>query len=55
MVTASTPAQVTWQGHPPYLFSHELLMPLPDGSAAAVGNGNGIKAFHGTFSLATVS
>ena len=26
-------------------------MPLPNGAAALVGNGNGIKAFGGTFSL----
>jgi len=43
--------QVTWYGHPLYLFSHEQLMPLPNGAAAPAGNGNGIKAFGGTFSL----
>jgi predicted lipoprotein with Yx(FWY)xxD motif len=43
--------QVTWYGHPLYLFSHEQLMPLPNGAAAPTGNGNGIKAFGGTFSL----
>jgi predicted lipoprotein with Yx(FWY)xxD motif len=43
--------QVTWYGHPLYLFSHEQLMPLPNGGGAPVGNGNGIKAFGGTFSL----
>jgi len=44
-------SQVTWYGHPLYLFSHEQLGLLPDGHAAAQGNGNGIKAFGGTFSL----
>ncbi len=44
-------SQVTWYGHPLYLFSHEQLMPLPNGAAAPTGNGNGIKAFGGTFSL----
>ena len=44
-------SQVTWNGHPLYLFSHEQLGLLPDGHATAQGNGNGIKAFGGTFSL----
>jgi predicted lipoprotein with Yx(FWY)xxD motif len=39
--------QVTWYGHPLYLFSHEQ----PNGTGALTGNGNGIKAFGGTFSL----
>lgn len=43
--------QVTWNGQPLYLFSHEELIPLPNGSATAAGNGNGVKAFGGTFSL----
>jgi len=43
--------QVTWYGHPLYLFSHEELVPLPNGAGAPAGNGNGIKAFGGTFSL----
>jgi predicted lipoprotein with Yx(FWY)xxD motif len=43
--------QVTWDGQPLYLFSHELLRPLPNGGGAPSGNGNGIKAFGGTFSL----
>jgi hypothetical protein len=30
-------------------------MPLPNGSAAPVGNGNGVRAFGGTFSLVPVS
>jgi len=47
--------QVTWKGQPLYQFSRELLRPLPNGGAAAVGNGNGVKAFGGTFSLVPVS
>jgi len=47
--------QVTWNGQPLYLFSHEEAMPLPNGAAAPVGNGNGVKAFGGTFSLVPVS
>jgi predicted lipoprotein with Yx(FWY)xxD motif len=43
--------QVTWNGHPLYLFSHENLAPEPDGKAVAEGNGNGVHAFGGTFSL----
>jgi len=43
--------QVTWYGHPLYLFSHEQGMPLPNGAFGPAGNGNGIKAFGGTFSL----
>ena len=44
-------SQITWNGHPLYLFSHEVLAPTSNGGAAPVGNGNGIKAFGGTFSL----
>ncbi len=44
-------AQVTWYGHPLYLFSHEELIPASNGGASPAGNGNGIKAFGGTFSL----
>jgi hypothetical protein len=44
-------SQITWTGHPLYLFSNEALAPTPNGGAAPVGNGNGIKAFGGTFSL----
>jgi predicted lipoprotein with Yx(FWY)xxD motif len=44
-------SQITWNGRPLYLFSHEELMPLPNGGGAPVGNGNGLKAFGGTFSL----
>ena len=39
--------QVTWYGHPLYLFSHEQ----PNATGASTGNGNGVKAFGGTFSL----
>ncbi len=46
-------SQITWDGHPLYLFSHEALAPTSNGGAAPVGNGNGIKAFGGTFSLVT--
>ena len=45
------PDQVTWNGHPLYLFAFEALAPTSNGGAAPVGNGNGIKAFGGTFSL----
>jgi hypothetical protein len=44
-------SQITWNGRPLYLFSHEELAPLPNGGGAPPGNGNGIKAFGGTFSL----
>jgi predicted lipoprotein with Yx(FWY)xxD motif len=43
--------QVTWYGRPLYLFSNEQITLLPDGKGAAKGNGNGIHAFGGTFSL----
>ncbi|MGH3196108.1 MAG: hypothetical protein ACRDOH_05395 [Streptosporangiaceae bacterium] len=43
--------QVSWGGRPLYLFSHEQIALLPNGMPAPVGNGNGIKAFGGTFSL----
>ncbi len=43
--------QVTWYGHPLYLFSDEQATPLPNGAFGPAGNGNGIKAFGGTFSL----
>ncbi len=43
--------QVTWDGHPLYLFSNEQVMPTANGGAAPAVNGNGITAFGGTFSL----
>jgi predicted lipoprotein with Yx(FWY)xxD motif len=43
--------QVTWNGAPLYLFSREQLTLGPGGAPIALGNGNGIKAFGGTFSL----
>ena len=43
--------QVTWYGSPLYLFSHEQLKLTSTGAPAALGNGNGIHAFGGTFSL----
>ena len=43
--------QVTWNGQPLYLFSHEQIILLPNGAGGPAGNGNGIKAFGGTFSL----
>jgi predicted lipoprotein with Yx(FWY)xxD motif len=43
--------QVSWAGRPLYLFSHEQLTLGPNGMPVALGNGNGIKAFGGTFSL----
>jgi predicted lipoprotein with Yx(FWY)xxD motif len=44
-------SQITWNGHPLYLFSHEELIPASNGGGAPAGNGNGIHAFGGTFSL----
>jgi predicted lipoprotein with Yx(FWY)xxD motif len=44
-------SQITWNGHPLYLFSHEELIPTSNGGGTAAGNGNGIHAFGGTFSL----
>jgi predicted lipoprotein with Yx(FWY)xxD motif len=52
--TAAVPdglIQITWNSRPLYLFSNEALAPTPNGGATPVGNGNGIKAFGGTFSL----
>jgi predicted lipoprotein with Yx(FWY)xxD motif len=43
--------QVTWYGHPLYLFSKEQVMQLSNGAPGPVGNGNRITAFGGTFSL----
>jgi predicted lipoprotein with Yx(FWY)xxD motif len=43
--------QVTWEGRPLYLFSHEELSLLPDGKGAPEGNGNDVRAFGGIFSL----
>ncbi len=45
--------QVTWNGSPLYLFSHELLTLTSTGAPTALGNGNGIQAFGGTFYLVT--
>jgi predicted lipoprotein with Yx(FWY)xxD motif len=44
-------SQITWNGHPLYLFSNEGFAPTSNGGASPVGSGNGIKAFGGTFSL----
>lgn len=44
-------AQVTWYGHPLYLFSNEQLALTSTGAPAPQGNGNGIHAFGGTFRL----
>ena len=41
--------QVTWDGHPLYLFSNEQVMPTANGGAAPAVNE--ITAFGGTFSL----
>jgi len=43
--------QTTWFGQPLYLFSNEQLILTPTGAPAPLGNGNGITAFGGTFSL----
>jgi predicted lipoprotein with Yx(FWY)xxD motif len=43
--------QVTWFGRPLYLFSNEQLTLTSTGAPAALGNGNGIHAFGGTFRL----
>ena len=45
------PDQITWNGHPLYLFAFEALVPTSNGGGAPAGNGNGIRAFGGTFSL----
>ena len=44
-------SQITWNGHPLYLFSNEAIAPNASGGVGPVGSGNGIKAFGGTFSL----
>ncbi|MGH3149894.1 MAG: hypothetical protein ACRDOB_04070 [Streptosporangiaceae bacterium] len=44
-------SQVTWYGHPLYLFSHEEAVLTANGGVAAAGNGNGVNAFGGTFRL----
>jgi predicted lipoprotein with Yx(FWY)xxD motif len=43
--------QVTWYGHPLYLFGNEQLKSLSNGKVVPEGNGNAIHAFGGTFSL----
>jgi predicted lipoprotein with Yx(FWY)xxD motif len=43
--------QVTWKGHPLYTFAFEMLKLLRTGKPVPEGNGNGIKAFGGTFRL----
>ena len=43
--------QVTWYGQPLYLFSNEQAGLGPDGNPLALGNGNNIHAFGGTFRL----
>jgi predicted lipoprotein with Yx(FWY)xxD motif len=47
--------QTTWKGAPLYLFASEQLAPTASGGFGPLGNGNGIKAFGGTFSLVPVS
>ena len=46
--------QVTWRGHPLYLFSNEQLILNALGQPVALGNGNNITAFGGTFRLVPV-
>jgi predicted lipoprotein with Yx(FWY)xxD motif len=46
--------QVTWRGHPLYLFSNEQLVLNARGQPVAAGNGNNITAFGGTFRLVRV-
>jgi predicted lipoprotein with Yx(FWY)xxD motif len=43
--------QVTWAGHPLYLFGDEMLKALSNGKVAPEGNGNNVQAFGGTFTL----
>jgi predicted lipoprotein with Yx(FWY)xxD motif len=44
--------QVTYNGHPLYIYSQEEPLPgAPIGNMGTVGNGNGVHAFGGTFSV----
>src|SRR5260370_35327950 len=45
------PDQVTWNGHPLYLFSNEALAPAANGGAPPVGHGNRAKGLGGTLTL----
>ncbi len=46
-------SQVTWYGHPLYLFNYEKLRLLRNGKVVPEGNGNAVHAFGGTFTLIT--
>lgn len=46
-------SQATWYGHPLYTFGSEQIA-LIGGKPSPLGNGNGVRAFGGTFSLVNV-
>ena len=43
--------QVTYNGHPLYIYNQEQPLPLGPSDSQTVGNGNGVSAFGGTLSL----
>ncbi len=45
--------QVTYNGHPLYLYNQEQPLPLGPTTIQTVGNGNGVSGFGGTLSLVT--
>jgi predicted lipoprotein with Yx(FWY)xxD motif len=45
--------QVTYNGHPLYLYNQEQPLPLTSGAVQTVGNGEGVSGFGGTLSLVT--
>jgi predicted lipoprotein with Yx(FWY)xxD motif len=45
--------QVTYNGHPLYIYNQEQPLPLASGAVQTVGNGNGVSGFGGTLSFVT--